>query len=89
MSLHLSIDTLTVETEGERRDLEQVPSVLRAALRQLGERLAALPSEQAALRGLALERLEIEVASLDEVLGDRGAERLADALFARLTERPR
>ena len=89
MSVQLRVDRLVVDTHAEREAAERVPAALREALKKLGEKLAARPSDAAAMRQLSLERLEIEVGSVEEILGERGAERLAERLFVDLTRRTR
>jgi hypothetical protein len=66
---------------------ERVRAVLEEALARVASRLASSPFGRAGIRELALERLELGALAADELCGPRGAERLADALYAALSRR--
>jgi hypothetical protein len=85
--LALSIDQVVVLTEGEQRTLERVGDVAQRAFVLLAERLKGSPFERwGSARELLLENVEITALSLDDLLGPRGAERLADDLYTSLLE---
>lgn len=83
--LRLSIGEIAIETEAERAAAERLPAVLREAFRILAERLArtGLAGERS-VADLVLGRLQVDVLSADELLGPRGAERLADELHRQI-----
>ncbi len=86
--LDMRIEQLALDLESGAGGTAEQRALLEAALRNLGERLArsaALGGRP--LRPLVLERLSITTLSADELLGPRGAERLADELYAELTRR--
>lgn len=86
--LDMRIEHLTLDLEPGAGGTAEQRALLDAALRKLGERLTrsgALGGR--ALKPLVLERLSITTLSADELLGPRGAERLADELYAELTRR--
>lgn len=89
MSTTLRVRELVVEGDAERAAAERVPEALRRAMHRLGQKLAALPSDHPRLRDLTLERLRIEVGSIEELVSDRGADQLAERLFADLTRERR
>jgi hypothetical protein len=83
--LRLEINEVIVRTEAEREEVEGATPVVREAFRLLAERLERSPfgrSGEAAQ--YALDRLEVTVLPLDELLSPRGAERLADELYRQL-----
>lgn len=80
--LTLTIDRVVVETELEREAAAQIPEVLREAFQRLAERWARSPWARSISLATAIRRhLEVEPVSADELLGPRGAERLADKLW--------
>ncbi|MDB4927872.1 MAG: hypothetical protein JWM10_356 [Myxococcaceae bacterium] len=83
----LHIDALSFDAGDDPVDGGRVRAVLDEALGQLAERLAGSPLGRSGTRRLALEHLELELTSTDELLGPRGAERLADELYASLSRR--
>ena len=85
--LEIRIDHLVLDLGSDAGGSPARRALVEAALRRLGERLAGSPLGRAPLRALALERLSIDALSIDELLGPRGAERLADELYAALTRR--
>ncbi|AGP41505.1 hypothetical protein [Sorangium cellulosum] len=80
------MDSLSVLGLSEGADAEAVQKTVEDALRRLGERLARSPLARAGVRELALERLSLDVLPADELLGARGAERLADELYSALAK---
>ncbi|MBS1693065.1 MAG: hypothetical protein JST91_12670 [Actinobacteria bacterium] len=85
--LTLTVDRLVVRTEAERQRLESAGHVAQVAFTLLAERLKGSPFERwGGARELVLDELEISELTLDDLLGSRGAERLADILYRRLLE---
>lgn len=84
----IHIDSLSVLGLGDDADPEAVRKTVEAALRKLAERLARSPLSRSGARKLALERLSLDALPADELLSERGAERLADELYSVLTRRP-
>ncbi|OJH34509.1 hypothetical protein [Cystobacter ferrugineus] len=85
--LDIRIDRLVLELGGGPSGTPERRALLEAALRKLGERLANAPFRFQPLQAIALERLSIDTLSTEELLGPRGAERLADELYAEITRR--
>lgn len=86
-TIRLEVDRLVVETDAERRRVEQLPAKLEEAFQQLADRLAKSPlGREVRLGERVLERLRIDTLAADELLGPRGAERLAEELYRQLTE---
>jgi hypothetical protein len=65
----------------------RVRAVVEEALARVAARLAASPFGDARIRELILERLELGGLAAEELCGPRGAERLADELYAQLSRR--
>jgi len=83
--LVLHIGDVVVETTAERAAAARIPAVLREAFAALAELLAATPAARwERLEERVLAALEVELATPDELLGPRGAARLAERLHARL-----
>lgn len=88
MNLTLAIDRVVVETELERSAAARIPDALRDAFFLLAEQLARSPSARhGQLASTVIELLENEPIAAEELLGPRGAERLAESLWARLAAR--
>jgi hypothetical protein len=68
-------------------DERAVEKTVQDALRRLAERLARSPWARAGVSELALDELALGTIAADELLGERGAERLADALYSALSRR--
>lgn len=86
--LAFSIDRVIVRTEAEQGALERVSHVAQAAFTLFAEKLKGTPFERwGGARELVLDDLEITALTLDDLLGTRGAERLADELYERFLER--
>lgn len=83
----LRIGALSFEEGEGPADEARVREAVREALTRLGERLETSPWGRSGADRLAAERLELELGSVDELLGPRGAERLAEELYATLTRR--
>ncbi len=87
MHVSLSIERLVIDTQAERAEADRVPAVLKEAFEKLAAKLSGLPSEQRAQREQALASLQVELGSVQELLGPRGADRLAEELYRQLTRR--
>jgi len=86
--LRVSIDTVTVETDREEIALRDAGPRVQEAFRLLAQRLAATPFRRfGGSRELVVSLMRTEMLPLDELLGPRGAERLADELYRELIER--
>lgn len=82
IDLTLAIERLVIVTEGEQRRLERVGDVAQRGFLLLAERLKGSPFERWGKgRELLLEEIAVSTLSLDDLLGTRGAERLADELY--------
>jgi hypothetical protein len=81
-AITLRIDRISVLGLAEDADEKAVEKTLADALRQLAERLARSPLSRAGVEELALEDLALGSLPADELLSARGAERLADELYA-------
>jgi hypothetical protein len=80
--LALSIDRLVVDTDVEREAAARIPEILRDAFLLLAERWARSPWARAIpLAAVVREQLELEPVAADELLGERGAARLAEQLW--------
>jgi hypothetical protein len=86
VSLKIGRIGFTIESEADDRDRIPITAdELRRGLEILGRRLASSPFGRSAMpQRLVLERIALEPLSLDELAGPRGAERLADMLYAQL-----
>ena len=86
--LDLTLDTLRV-LGLEDADSEAVKKTVEEALRKVAGRLARSPLSRSGVESYALESLSLETISADELLSERGAERLADELYQVLQRRLR
>ncbi len=85
--LAISVDRLVVETTTERRGAEGLPERLREGFELLAEKLRSAPaSRRLALRSRVIETLDLSALSSNELLGARGAERLAEELYRQIVE---
>jgi hypothetical protein len=80
----LSADALIVRDLPAGLPEGRIQETIEAALRKVAERLSRSPLGWSGFRRLALERLELGTIPADELLSERGAERLADELYAAL-----
>ncbi|WP_437733110.1 hypothetical protein [Sorangium sp. So ce1335] len=81
------IDSISVLSLPEEADERAVQKTVQDALRRLAERLARSPLARSGVKELALEKLSLEAISADELLSERGAERLADELYSAILRR--
>lgn len=85
--LTLSIDRLIVDTDVEREAASRIPEILRDSFLLLAERWVRSPWARAIpLDVVVREELEVEPVAADELLGERGAERLAERLWRALID---
>ena len=83
--IRLRIADAVVETDVEKHQLQGAEPTLREAFRLLAERLQRTPFHQFGnARELAIESLRVSNLPVDELLGPRGAERLAEQLYDEL-----
>ena len=84
--LSISIGELTADVSGGLVDESRIEMTLRNALGLLTERLRASPfARDPETLALVLTSLQISDISADAWLGQRGAERVADALYQQLS----
>lgn len=86
-SIEVSMESFALLGFSEEPKDFDVHALLNEALTRLATRLATSPFARSGVRELALERLELGTIPADELLGPRGAERLADELYTALTRR--
>jgi hypothetical protein len=83
--MELTIDRIVVETEADDRQLSTASRVVQDAIKLLGDRLKATPFAQwSDGRARVLDELRVDALSAEDLLGPRGAERLAEALYRNL-----
>jgi hypothetical protein len=81
------IDSILVLGLSEEAGEEAIQKTVQDALRKLAERLAKSPLARSGVKELALERLSLDALPTDELLSERGAERLADELYSAILRR--
>ncbi|MEZ4293397.1 MAG: hypothetical protein R3B70_00350 [Polyangiaceae bacterium] len=85
--LRLHIDRISVLGLTGDADEKAVKKTVEDAMRKLAERLARSPFARSGAMALALEELSLSTLPADELLGERGAERLADELYSAILRR--
>ncbi|WP_223645131.1 hypothetical protein [Corallococcus sp. EGB] len=85
--ISLRIDTISVLGLSDDARAQAIQATVQDALRRLAERLAKSPLARAGVQELALERLSLDALPADELLSERGAERLADELYSAVLRR--
>ncbi|MFN0245398.1 MAG: hypothetical protein ACKV2T_00735 [Kofleriaceae bacterium] len=81
IGLTLAIDRVVVQTNIEREAAARLPETLRVAFLMLAEKWGRSPwVRRVPLEAIVREHLEISV-SAEELLGERGAERLAETMW--------
>jgi hypothetical protein len=81
----MKIGEIAFTVDLPEKDLGGVATVLEEAFRLLARRLAGGPYGRSVQpRRLVLEKLQTAPLSLEELLGARGAERLADELYGQI-----
>jgi hypothetical protein len=81
-TLALSIDRVIVETDLEREAAAGIPAILEDAFRQLAARWVRTPwARELPLASAVRTALEAEPLAVDDLLGPRGAELLAERLW--------
>ena len=84
--LTLKIGRIALDVDADERSGPMASAQLRAAFEILAKRLAASPfGRSLALQRIVIERLELSALAVDEMLSARGAERIADDLYRRIT----
>ena len=84
--LRLSLGELVVETEAERAQAEQLSTVVREAFARLAELLGRAPLTKWSGQGeLVIGQLTVGSLTMDELLGPRGADRLAEQLYQQIS----
>jgi hypothetical protein len=82
----LKVGALNVAMVGDKALAKELPVKLQQAFELLAKRLAAAPlGRGAAPESLVLDRVELAPFALDELIGPRGAERIAEELYRRMT----
>jgi len=82
----LKVGALNVAMVGDGALAKQLPIKLQKAFVLLAKRLAAAPyGRSASPETLVLDRVELTPLALDELIGSRGAERLAEELYRKMT----
>jgi hypothetical protein len=82
--IELRIETFSIFGLPSETNADAMRQTVEAALRKLSTRLAGSPFERSGVREIALERLSLDTLSADELMSERGAERLADELYLAL-----
>ncbi|NOK36373.1 hypothetical protein D7W79_17955 [Corallococcus exercitus] len=85
--ISVRIDSISVMGLSEGAGEQAVQATVQDALRRLAERLAKSPLARSGVKELALERLSLDTLPADELLSERGAERLADELYSAVMRR--
>ena len=81
----LKVGALNVTVVGGDAVAKTLPVKLREAFVLLAKRLEAAPGGRGvSVERLVLDRVELEPLTLDELIGPRGAERLAETLYRRI-----
>jgi hypothetical protein len=86
--ISIRLDSVSVFGLREDADGEAVRKTVQDALRKLAERLAKSPLGRSGVKELVLEKLSLDTLPADELLSERGAERLADELYSVLMRSP-
>ncbi len=83
--LKLQIDRVVVETHEEQSDIRAAEPTVREAFRLLAQRLKQTPFDQwGQARERLFETLRVAPMPLDELMGPRGADRLAQQMYNQL-----
>lgn len=81
-NLTLVIDRVVVQTDVEREAAARIPELVREAFLRLAERWGRSPwARTLPLDAVVRAHLELEPVSADELLGERGAELLAERMW--------
>lgn len=84
--LRLSLGELVVETEAERAQADQLSTVVRESFARLAELLGRAPLTKWSGQGeVVIGQLTVGSLTMDELLGPRGAERLAEQLYQQIS----
>ena len=84
--LVIEIGQVRIDARAEPEDADRIEATLREGLRLLGERLetSTFARDPEAL-AVAIDAVTITDLTIDSWVGRRGAERVADALYRRIT----
>jgi hypothetical protein len=83
--LSITIDRVVVQTDVEREQAARIPEILREAFLVLAERWGRSPWARAIpLDVIVREQLELEPLAPQDLLGERGAEQLAERMWQAL-----
>jgi hypothetical protein len=79
------VDELVVDVELSEAEAQRLTPVLRAAFEDLAKRLQSAPAARwRSAQRVVLHELRVDALPADELLGPRGAARLADAFWNQL-----
>jgi hypothetical protein len=85
--LSITVDRIVVQTDVEREAAARIPEVLREAFLRLAERWGRSAwARSIPLDAIVRAQLEIEPITPDDLLGDRGAEQLAERMWQALLD---
>ena len=81
-AVQLRVDELRLEVESDQEVVSALGPVVKEAFERLARRLEGGPLQRfAGAEAIAIERLDASVLPVEELLGERGAERLAEVLY--------
>lgn len=84
--LVIEIGSLRIDAIGQPEDAARIETVLREGLKRLAERLASSPlARNPEAMALAIRGIEIDDLGFEDWVGARGAARLAECLYDRIT----
>ncbi len=85
-SLVLDIGQVRIDATGQPEDAARIEATLRDGLDQLARMLAASPfARDPEAMGTAIAQLQIDDLSTEDWLGPRGAARVAELMYDRIT----
>ena len=85
-TIQLQVDRIVLDTELSAPDAERLTPILKAAFEDLAKRLQQSPASRwRDPTQFALSELRIDMLPITELVGPRGATRLADAFWEQLT----
>ena len=86
-AIEVTIAEIVVESDAEYEEAVAAATVVERAIGEVAERIQQSPHRwDGSVRRRLIDAIETSTLSLDELLGARGAERLADELFRELTK---
>lgn len=88
MKLVLDIGAVRIDATGLPEDAARIETTLREGLEMLAQKLASSPfARDPEAMGVAINSLQIDDLTQDDWIGERGAARVADIMFDRITGR--